>query len=153
MKKILYLLPVLLLSWACSGNKTNTSTPAEETDVAAECAADSAFHTYRMYCPSDSATDHTHQFAIENYYPTNLLDHDGWYCETCQYCGQEFMFNNDYECTEHEGTVCAFRAPETGQFTDFCVCFVDDRGTYQYLSVEKQSLRYVPQPEEDTDSI
>lgn len=151
MKKILYFLPAILLILACEPKKTYSYSVEPEEDDAEMRAEDSATYAYRTYCSSDSAQNHMHQFAIQNYYPTNLLDKDGWYCEVCQYCGQEFMFNNDFVYSRKEGTVCAFRSPETGQFTDFCVCYVDDKGIYRYLTVEKQSLSYVPQPEEDTD--
>jgi len=154
MKRITPLIPfsflmtlVLLVIVACGSKTTNSYTPGDTDSIDNTELSDR--YSYRVECPGDSAVNHTHAFAIENVYPTNLLGMDGWYCETCQYCGQEFMFSNDFECVRHEGTVCAFRSPETGQFTDFCVCSQDESGQYRYTTVSRDQLRYNPQPEDE----
>lgn len=155
MKKILYFLPAFLFLAACGPKKTYSYDPsdvADAADAAEVLGTDSTTFAYRTYCPSDSAVNHMHEFAIQNVYPTNLLNQDGWFCEVCQFCGQEFMFNNDFVYSKQEGTVCAFRSPETGQFTDFCICYQDEDGNFLYRTVSRQNLRYVPQAE-DTDSI
>lgn len=146
MKKIIYLFFALLVC-SCGPKKTYSYSPGSEEETIEE--VDTAQYVYRTYCPADSASNHTHQFSIENYYPTNLLNEEGWFCEVCHWCGQEFMFNNDFECSKQSGTVCAFRSPETGQFTDFCVCYQDEDGGFRYRTVSRQDLSYRPQGEGD----